>query len=60
MTYLEVMRTTKKSSTYFIHETMLPGACSANKGARKDLWIAVPLANIKTLKKNPVTEYDIT
>ena len=37
---------------YLIHETTATGACRANKGTRKDFWMAVPLAKINTLKKN--------
>lgn len=39
-----------KKGDYLIQEMTLDGACRANKGTIKDLWIAVPLANIRTLK----------
>lgn len=37
---------------YLIHEMTATGACRANKGTIKDFWMAVPLENINTLKKN--------
>ena len=39
-------------SIYLIQEITLAGDCKTNKGARKDLLMAVPLENINTLFKN--------